>query len=202
MQVLVNESELHAAGLAMAQLEALGHQVERCHDPEDEHGFPCVGLSTGDCPLERGEVDVALTVRGPSHPRPTPLEDGITCALRKRVPVVVAGRTTPNPFAAFGAVVAEPDVVGACERAAAARRADYEAVAAKALDWTLRYRDLPFATARAAVRRGGAGLHVTLSVPAETPKIVRDMAAVRVVGALRAFDPSARRIDITCEVSA
>ncbi len=202
MQVLVNESEPHAAGIAMVQLEALGHQVMRCRDPEDAQGFPCVGLAVGRCPLEDGSVDVALTVRGASHPRPTALEDGITCALRRRIPVVVAGRTTPNPFAAFGAVVADHDVVGTCERTAAARRSDYEAIAAKALGWTLRYRDLPLETAHATVRRGGDGLRVTLHVPAETPKIVRDMAAVRVVGALRAFDTTARRIDIICEADA
>lgn len=201
MQVLVNESEPRAAAIAMVQLEALGHQIKRCHAPEETQGFPCIGLATGHCPLEDREVDVVLTVRGASHPSPTPLEGGVACALRRRIPVVVAGHTTPNPFASFDVVVAEGDLVGTCERTAAARRRDHEAVASKALDWTLRYRDLPIDTAHAAVRRGGDGLHVTLYMPAETPKIVRHMAAVRVTGALRAFDPFARRIDIACEVN-
>ena len=202
MQVLVNESDPHVAGIATAELEARGHQVKRCRDPEGSMGFPCVGLTADRCPLEDGAVDVALTVRADSHPSPTPLEDGISCALRRRIPVVVAGHTTSNPFAALGAVAAGHDVVGTCEQTAAARRSDHEGVASKALDWTLRFRDLPLSTAQAVVRRGRDGLHVTLYVPAETPKIVRDMAAVRVAGALRAFDPSARRIDVACEINA
>ncbi len=143
MQVLVNESDPHAAGIATAQLEARGHQVKRCRDPEGSMGFPCVGLTADRCPLEDGAVDVALTVRADSHPSPTPLEDGISCALRRRIPVVVAGHTTSNPFAAFGAVAAGHDVVGTCEQTAAARRSDHEGVASRALDWTLRFRDLP-----------------------------------------------------------
>ena len=202
MEVLVVESEPRAAASAALQLEAAGHQVLRCHEPDERvQGFPCVGLASGHCPLEEDDIDVVLTVRSGASPAPTALEDGVTCALRRRVPVVVAGRTAVNPFARWRVAVSDGDVVGACERAAAARLLEHEAVATKALDWTLRYRGLPTDTASAVVRRDGGCLLVTLQVPSEAPKLVRDMAVVRVAGALRAFDPHAAKIDIGCEMT-
>ena len=203
MKVLVVETEPHAAATAAAQLEMSGHQIERCHEPDqDASAFPCIGLSSGRCPVEDTDIDVVLTVRGPSHPSPAPLEDGVTCALRRRLPVVVAGRTSTSPFDRYHVAVANQDVVGACERAAAGRQIQHEAVAGRALDWTLRHRDLPLDAARADVRRHDGGLQVTLFVPAETPNVVRDMAIVRVAGALRAFDTRSSRIDVTCKVNA
>lgn len=203
MKVLVVETEPHAAAMAMAQLDTSGHQIERCHEPDqDAAGFPCFGLSSGRCPIEDGDIDVVLTVRGPSHPGPSPLEDGVTCALRRQVPVVVAGRTTPNPFERYHVGVANQDVVGACERAAGGRQLQHEAVAGQALDWSLRHRDLPLDASHVDVRRHDGGLQVTLFVPAETPKVVRDMAVVRVAGALRAFDAHSSRIDVACQLNA
>jgi hypothetical protein len=203
MKVLVVESEPQAAATAMVQLEALGHEIERCQDPDNDSPLsPCHALTSGRCPLDAGDVDVVLDVRGPTHPQRTPLEDGVSCGIRRHVPVVVAGRTTPNPFDRFQVHVAGRDIVGACERAAAGRQIRHEAVADQALDTALSHRDLPLESAYAVVRRHEGGLRVKLFVPAETPKVVRDMAVVRVVGALRGFDPAASRIDIGCEVNA
>ena len=201
MEVLVVESEPGAADIAIVKLEALGHQVKRCHEPEaEEQSFPCIGLASGHCPLEEDAIDVVLTVRGQSHPNPTPLEDGITCALRRRVPVVIAGRTDPNPFERFGVAVADRDIAAVCERVATDPRDDYSAVALEALDWTLSFRGLSVHDARVAVTRVGRGLRVVLSLPTGASKLVGSMAAVRVSGALRAFDPHAAFIDVACEV--
>jgi hypothetical protein len=201
MEVLVVESEPRAADSAIGQLEALGHQVKRCHEPEAEaQSFPCVGLASGHCPLEEDAIDVVLTVRGHAHLNPTPLEDGITCALRRRVPVVIAGRTDPNPFEAFGTTVAERDISSVVERVASNPLNDYATVALKALDWTLGFRGLSVADADAAVTRVGRGLRVALQLPAGASKLVCSMAAVRVTGALRTFDPHASYIDVACDV--
>lgn len=100
MEVLVVESEPGAAAIAIAQLEAAGHRVTRCHEP-GQRPFPCVGLDPGRCPLENDAIDVELTVRARTNPRPSPLEDGVTCVLRHHAPVVAAGRTTINPFAQY-----------------------------------------------------------------------------------------------------
>src|SRR3546814_9180958 len=57
------------------------------HEP-GEPAFPCKGLvDPSSCPLE-GHIDVALLVRPRIAPRPTAVEDGVTCALRAGVPLV------------------------------------------------------------------------------------------------------------------
>ena len=194
MDVLVLESDPGAASAAVAQLEAAGHRVVRCHEAGD-NPFPCAGLA-GECPLEASPVDVALTVRAHPHSRPTPLEDGVTCALRHRVPVVVAGRTMLDPFEQFGAEEAADDVVEACEEAVVSVRQEHSVIATRALRDTLGRAPLPGDAAVAEVRRSGGRLTVELSVPSETPQQVRDTAAVRITGALRAFDPTATGIDV------
>src|SRR5690606_19074537 len=51
-------------------------------------------------------------------PRPTQLEDGVTCALRAGIPLVVAGRGLLDPFAGLAATHVETggDVVTTCEQ--------------------------------------------------------------------------------------
>ena len=121
LNVLVLESDRGAATEAVAELQAAGHTVLRCHDGETP-AFPCSALTEDGCPLRRNIVDVALTVRRRPRSQPAPQEDGVTCALRTHVPLVVAGATMLNPYDTFAAEIAQgaDDIVGACERAAAA----------------------------------------------------------------------------------
>ncbi len=77
---------------------------------------------------------------------------------------------------------------------------EHQAVADRALEATLQ-RAGADPRGSSSVRRSAEGLHVTLFVPEETEAGTRAMAAVRVAGALRAFDPSVPRIDIGCEVA-
>ena len=138
MDVLVVESEPSAADASIEALESAGHRVVRCHEP-GAPAFPCRGLDPGDCPLEHGSVQVVLDVRGKTTPHPEPLEDGVSCALRRRLPVVVAGTSAINPFSRFPVLDASrQDVVAACERAATGPQAEHQAVADRALDATLR----------------------------------------------------------------
>jgi hypothetical protein len=199
MDVMVVESEPGAAASAVGDLEAAGHRVTRCHEP-GQPAFPCAGL-TGACPVEADTVDVVLTVRGHVSKRPAPLEDGVVCALRRRVPVVVAGSTLFNPFEESGAtVVGDADVVTACEQVANAPRDEHTAIATAALRASLEHagvEDVEAATATVHRRQGQ--LLVSLRVPGEVESQVRSTAAVRVLGALHAFDPSARGIDIAGE---
>jgi hypothetical protein len=108
-------------------LRAAGHEIVRCTGP-DERTFPCVGITTGRCPLD-GTVDVAVVV----HDKPTTGfasgEAGVVCALRDRVPLVVAGNHTFSPFVELADAVADDvdDLDAACRRAvtaAACRDAD------------------------------------------------------------------------------
>jgi hypothetical protein len=198
MDVLVVESEPGAADAAVAAREAADHRVVRGHE-SGAAPFPWRGGGPRDCPLDRGAVRVVLDVRGKTTPHPGPLEDGVTCALRRRLPVVIAGTSAINPFARFPVLDAtRQDVVAACERAAKGPQAEHQTVADRALDATLRNAgfDEP---GRSIVHRTPGGLQVTLLVPPESSAKTREMAAVRVAGALRAFDRDAGSIDIECE---
>jgi len=120
VKVLLVESDAHGADDAAARLRRAGHLVERCHEP-GLPAFPCNALLRGGaCPLEGGDVDVAVVVRSRPWPRPSTLEDGVVCALRRGVPLVVAGRTILNPYEDWAAVVVDgvEGVVEAVERAA------------------------------------------------------------------------------------
>lgn len=200
MRVLVLEAEPGAAEDPIARLTASGHEVVRCHVP-GEPAFPCVGLAgDGACPLEHGGVDVALTVR--RHPRsvPTPHEDGAACAIRNRVPLVVAGEPGLNPYTRLGAIeVGDADLETVLVEAVRDARPDHSEVALGALLASLAANDQPTAHANARVWRARTGLHAVLEVAEAVPQRVRDTAAVRVTSALRAYDRFAAQIDVSIE---
>jgi hypothetical protein len=196
MKVLVLESENGAAAIATAQLERAGHEVLRCHEP-GARAFPCAGFGSSGCPLEQEGVDVVLTVRSRPSAQPAPLEDGAVCALRRHVPLVVAGRAGANPFSTFPVTIAGRDIVAACEEAATGPLVDHEAVAQRALDESLLANGLDDSDARATVRRRAGRITTSLRFPTETPERTRAMASVRVVGALRQFDPYNGGIDVS-----
>jgi hypothetical protein len=196
MDILVTESDPGAAADAVARLERAGHRVRRCHEPGDR-AFPCAGLTTS-CPLEGEGVDVVLDVRARTRTWPTPLEDGITCALRRRVPVVVTGRTGLNPFSPLGATEAPGDVVEACEEAARSARPVHSELATAALRETLARAGRATEGLHATVVRHGGRLRAELEVPTDLPDAVRRTAEVRVLGALRAYDTAATGVDVGC----
>lgn len=123
MNVLVMESDPHAADGAAAALRAAGHQVATCFEPGLGDQM-CRAMLAGDrCPFDDGDgVHVALVVR--EHPWPTsrPRERGVTCALRADVPVVVAGLLALDPYERWEAASVEGvvGVVETCEAATAA----------------------------------------------------------------------------------
>ncbi|MFM7060070.1 MAG: hypothetical protein ACKOZL_02640 [Actinomycetes bacterium] len=200
MKVLVLEAEPGAAEERIAQLAAGGHEVVRCHVP-GQQAFPCVGLVDGGaCPLECGGVDVALTVRRKARSVPTPHEDGAACAIRNRVPLVVTGETALNPYTALGAIEASGDDLEAVlAEAVRDARPDHSEVALGALIASLRANDEPTSSANARVWRARTGLHAVLEVPESVPQRLRDMAAVRVTSALRAYDRFAAQINVSIE---
>jgi hypothetical protein len=200
MKVLVLEAEPGAAADSAARLTASGHEVVRCH-VAGEAAFPCVGLdSGGTCPLDDGGVDVAVTVRRHARSVPTPHEDGVACAIRNRVPLVVAGEAGLNPYTRLGAITAsEDDLEHVLAEAVRDARPDHSEVALGALIASLRANDQPTDLANARVWRARTGLHAVLEVGESVPTRVRDVAAVRVTGALRAYDRFAAQIDVSIE---
>ncbi len=198
MHVLVMESSPGAARVAISDLEHAGHHVHRCHEVGDRP-FPCVGLASGACPLETAPIDVVVTVR--DHPRvqPSPIEDGVVCALRRRVPVVVSGQSLMNPFEPLGAVAPTEDVVAACETVARGPQAGHSNCAQAALDELLVLHGFDAGQGDVSVCRTDGRLEVRVRVDPAIPQPIRRMAAVRITGGLRAYDPYANGIDISCE---
>lgn len=71
---------------AAVPLRRQGHDVVGCHDQgAAEHRWPCVAVESS-CPLDAG-VDAAVVLSRCEH-RP---EEGVSCAVRHRIPLVVGG---------------------------------------------------------------------------------------------------------------
>ena len=198
MKILVLDSDGEGgARQAAATLEAAGHEVHRCHD-DGAPAFPCNGLSGAtECPLH-GVVDVAVVVREHPWPRPTALEDGVTCALRHAVPLVVSGRTALDPFDGWATEHLEgtDGLVEACERAMTAPLPRHGEVAVARAVEVLERHELPTDGVRAEVHRHDARLHVDVDVPVPVDAALSGMIATRVVGRLRQHDRYASAIDI------
>ena len=198
LNVLVLESDRGAATEAVADLEAAGHRVLRCHDGESP-AFPCSALTEEGCPLRHNIVDVALTVRRRPRSQPAPQEDGVTCALRTHVPLVVAGATVLNPYEGFATEITNDpaDVVDACERAAAAPLPAHTKAALAATTTVFERNGAENVTARVAAYRSHGQLHVEVTCGQPVRQPVQNLAAVQIVAALRALDPDARAIDVS-----
>lgn len=204
MKVLVLETEPGAADAAVDRLQTAGHEVVRCHTA-GQPAFPCVALADGaHCALDRGAVDVALTVRAHPRPNPAPLEDGAECALRTHVPLVVAGATQLSPFASWAteSIEGDTDVVEACERAASAPLARHTEIALEALRGRLEHWGVDASVADATVCRSAGALVVRLTVPEDVPMGAIDVAITRVVAALRAHDSVSVGVDVSVQRSA
>jgi hypothetical protein len=197
MRVLVVESDRHTADQAIADLRAGGHEVARCHE-RGLPAFPCNALCDGGtCPLDSGSgADVLLAYRAHPHPLPTPFEDGVSCALRHQIPVVVAGASTLNPFDHWTtAVAADDSVVDACERAATAPIESLAAVALAKVRQLLSNEPAVADAADVTVTRNGGTLQAVVLLP-ECADELDAALAVGVAGAVRTRDRWTPRVDV------
>lgn len=186
LDVLVLENGPGGAHAAIDELEAAGHRVHRCHEL-GEPSFPCRGVvETSACPLE-GAIDVALVVRHHVHPEPSPLEDGVSCALRAGVPVVEEGPGIHDPYGPFiTARATQGTVAEACEEAVAV---GYQPL----VDDVLARCAALFASAgidadqvSCRIELAWPRLLVHVEVPAPVTKSTQEALAVRALDAVRA----------------
>jgi hypothetical protein len=204
MRVLMLESEPGAGRGVARDLEGAGHAVVRCHEP-DQPGFPCRAI--GDplaCPLRDGVVDVAVTVRSAARETPSAGEDGVACALRAGVPLVVAGATAGSPFAEWATATAGfDDVAQVCEGAASAPIERLGTSATEKLRGTLRRSGHDVDDrARVEVRRADGWLRVLAEVPGSVSRRDAELAVTRVIARLRELDPDAAGIDVVLRTPA
>jgi len=177
-----------------------GHQIVRCRDV-GVSGFPCRGIETGDCPLDVGDVDAALFVGGVDPEIGNGIdEEGARCALRRHVPLVMAGLGDDSPLTSWASAVlvgvGVGDLVATLESAARAPSAVHGSVASGAFAGVLEAHGFDVEIAEAIVVRTGGSLSVELRPTAEVAPEILEIAAIRVAGALRSFDPFARVIDV------
>ena len=198
MKVLLLESDRFAGAEVARRLESAGHDVHRCHEAGGP-AFPCKGLEGGDCPVEAGGgVDLAVTVRAHPHPRPTVYEDGVSCALRHHVPLVVTGKTVLQPFDDYATEIADTDeLVSRVEELASAPLARHSAEATAEATRVLESMGASSEAVEVEVRRRGGSLKAEMQVPVDTPTRVVELAGIRVAGVLRAIAPYARTVDVT-----
>lgn len=201
MRVLVVESDRHAADAAAVDLQAAGHHVLRCHE-DDLPAFPCNALcDAGTCPIEDdASVDVVLDYRTRPYPRPTAFEDGVSCALRHHIPLVVAGTSALNPFDKWTTAISASDdrIVETCERAAQQPIERLAAPARAEVRRRLVAQGVVADTADVVVRRSGGQLDAIVHIPQEAGE-VDDALAVAVAGVLRALNRHASRVNVAVE---
>ena len=119
MRVMMPETSSMGAAVAARVLREAGHDVYTCHE-SDDRGFACGALRGRPCPLEEVPIDVAVDVRPYGLPMPRLNEEGVRCAARRHIPLVVAGAVEHNPFRDWTtAEQAGVEVVAAAEAAAA-----------------------------------------------------------------------------------
>jgi hypothetical protein len=200
LEVLVLESEPGAAASAVDDLQRAGHQVHRCHEP-GRPAFPCRGLGEDGCPLDTGTVDVALTVRGRPRSVPSLFEDGVSCALQHRIPLVVAGRVALNPYDEFATAVVDhqADVVAAVETAASGSLREHEVLASDAARRVLALQGAADVEVSATATRRRGVVMVALRVGTAIDTRTRDLIGTRALAALRGFDRHARQIDVSID---
>ena len=196
VRVLLTETDRRAADHLAGAFERGGHEVLRCRAADDP-SFPCRGVVAQEqCPLE-SDVDVAVAYRAHPYPKPTTREDGISCAIRHEIPVVVAGQTGLNPFAEWTKATApELDAVESAVWAARAPLTRLTEVATAEARRVVRSHGFESSDAEATVFREDGRLVVDLWVSAELSRQESGAVAVRIADVLRRAAPLAGSVDV------
>ena len=199
MKVLLVEGAPGVGAPAESELRAAGHVVVGCEPAEPS--APCRGLEiVGDCPLDQGDVDVAVVSRAGGDL--TPSERGALCAARHRIPVVIAG--DPRHAVSFGpgTHMAGADLVAACTEAAGSGTAHMSALRRELLmAGVVKPEDVdgPNPPISFDVRREPRRLRLTVRAPEGDPRLASITKSA--AEALRRYDQWASVIDVVTVTS-
>lgn len=197
MHVLMPEITTTNARVAAEALRGAGNVVHVCHDTGST-GFACTALRGNPCPLEVAPIDVAVDVRPVASLTPLPTEDGVRCAARRHVPLVVAGAVTANPFRPWTTVESPgPEVVEAVEVAGASTLPELSTRATKVFRRGLERSGAPVGDARVEVRREAGRLKVMLVPGGPVDRETLRRIAVRVHQEVHAADSFAFGADVS-----
>lgn len=193
LDVLVVESTPGAARPEIEALEAAGHRVHRCHEP-DEPGFPCRAVSgAAPCPLEEG-IDVGLLVRRGVAPRVTEHEHGVSCLLRAGIPVVEEGSAILDPYEGYVTRVVG-DVAAACDAAVHDAYAPLREAISVRIEKLMAGAGHGASDVEVTFRRHGTDLRIDLVGP-RVLETVRQSLCVRVLDALRSTGLTFGKVDV------
>lgn len=196
MHILLVEAVTPRATEAARALTGAGHTVHTCHAANDTDAT-CLAVHGKPCPLETAPIDAVVTVR-PVVSRPTPLEDGVLCGVRRKVPVVVGGSLAHDPWHHWEAVSwPGTDLADAVESALRRPLPEHSEIATIALRTSLDPANAWQSRANAFVHRRDGGIRVTVQPDGPIAKETFQRASVRICQALRAHDPWASTIDVS-----
>lgn len=197
MKVLLVEGAPGAGASAESELVGAGHTVVGCEAADP--WAPCRGLDVvGDCPLDAGDVDVAVVARVGDDLEAS--ERGALCASRRRIPVVLSGH--PQHAVSFGpgTHLAGTDLLATCDEAAGSGLAHAAAIRRDLLihgvltSDDVDGNDPPISFT---VRREPRRLRLTVVMPEEEPRRPGIVKAAQ--EALRRFDQWSPVIDVVVE---
>jgi hypothetical protein len=148
-------------------------------------------------------IDVALLVRPHVEPRPTPLEDGVICALRKGIPLVEDGPDLLDPYDPWVAerVATELDVVAACNRAAERSLEPLRTAILDRIGVLTRGLGLRADQIGCRVQPEGTALRVEVLLPVAVDRHLEQALAVRVLDAVRGGGKTYGEINVTVATS-
>lgn len=190
MHILMPDTSTEGARTVERDLRATGHVVHGCRTGAD----PCSVLRGEECPLDTAPVDLAVQV-GPAGD--DPLGHGELCAVRRRIPLILADGAAEHPLAPWAAaVVSEEQVASAVDRTRRSSLPGHTAVARRVLADELRRLGVDPAAAVVEVHRADGGLQVDLWVPPAVGERDAEMIAVHVCQQVRRHDPWARTLDV------
>lgn len=193
MKVLLLESDPHLADQVAGRFQQAGHEVLRCHDA-DAPAFPCKGVDhAAECPFDHPGVAVSVVVRAEGGAPPTPLEDGVSCSLRHRVPVVVGDEG--GPYEGWATPI-PGDIVEGAEQVARGNLEGHAAAVHAVVAQGLARIGVAPQDVKVDVRRTDGDLAIALELPVESGSHPAAFAAARAVGAARQYDRYASRIDV------
>lgn len=196
MQVLMTELATDRARTAAALLETRAHEIVTCGD-DVPRTVTCAALRGGSCPLDRQTIDVVLHVERADGPGLA--DEGVVCALRRFVPLVVAARgqaSAADPFVGWAAAVCDLDELEeALTEAAAAPPPAHSAAAARAANTVLASAGC-VTSWQAVARRQSGRLRVELISEQPLDRELCARSAVRAEGAIRELDAMTASIDV------
>ncbi|MGO8875788.1 MAG: hypothetical protein ACLQNG_08500 [Acidimicrobiales bacterium] len=196
MQILMTEIATDRARTAAALLEAKGHVIVTCGDGV-ARSVTCAALRGEPCPLERDKIDVALHIEGADPPGLA--DEGVLCAIRHFLPLVVASRESgvrSDPFGSWAAAVCDLDELSETLTAAASAPLPAHSLAAERAANAVLASAGCYTTWRAVVRRSGGRLRVELISETPVDRELCDRSAVRAEVAIREIDGVTPTIDV------